>query len=639
MTHRTRRGAAALTALTTAAAGLAVGLAVAAAPQASAADPVAVTGATFAWDLNDEATSGAFAPGTWNLMSAGRIGDPGAGGQTLRSADDGATWSNGEAAGWSATSGDVTVEDLRSDGSWATATFAGTRTDAAGVPANVGGVRGETRLSFGGGTGTVDADAGTATLSWDGDATLLAYSGMTFFYLSDPELTVADGAGTVTATVGGYATSQADPDAWEALPEVEVTVATFSGVTVGPGGFTATPDYAGVTYDGPSGSTAQVRTGATWGAFPTDFVDVQQDLGQGPYWYSTGSSADVRKPANPFTVTYATVPTVRASRTDFLPDGTFEVTVEGSGFDPAAATGARPPLAGRPAGAYVVFGKFAPTWRPSEGATGATRKNTSQKWAVLAEDMASIGGPDGGAVELRPDGSFTAVLTVDRAAIDAAATDPALTQYGIYTYAGSGAVSAGYETYTPVTFTRATPQLTVTAPAVRFGRPATATVLVAGEGGSDGSVTLRRAGTAVGTADLVDGRATFRLEGLRAGDHTLNAVYSGSTTSLGGSRTATLTVARAITTTRLQVVRRPTRTKAGAVAVTVSSPTTAPAGRVTVAVSRGTTTVRTTTPVLRGGTVRAVLPRGPRGRCTVRVTYAGTRDVAGSRRSTTYFVK
>lgn len=149
---------------------------------------------------------------------------------------------------------------------------------------------------------------------------------------------------------------------------------------------------------------------------------------------------------------------VTVSQTTFYVGGSATVTIEGKNFDPTAALGTRPPFAGHPAGAYVVFGKFADSWRPSEGAPSANRVIASQKWAVPA-DQAS-----GGAyVELSDDGSFTAELEIDKSAIDAVveskdnATD--LVNYGIYTYAGSGATVADYETYTPITFL--SPEVTV----------------------------------------------------------------------------------------------------------------------------------------------------------------------------------
>ncbi|GAA2074831.1 hypothetical protein GCM10009821_12180 [Aeromicrobium halocynthiae] len=150
-------------------------------------------------------------------------------------------------------------------------------------------------------------------------------------------------------------------------------------------------------------------------------------------------------------------PSVEVSVSEFSVEGVQSVTVTGRGFDPGAATGTRPPLAGRPGGVYVVVGKFASSWRPSQGAPSSSRKVGSQKWAVLAEDMGRIGGPGAGAIELRPDGSFTAELVVDKAALDEGA-GASLTEYGIYTYAGSGAVAPAYETATPITFTEPEPE-------------------------------------------------------------------------------------------------------------------------------------------------------------------------------------
>ena len=149
-------------------------------------------------------------------------------------------------------------------------------------------------------------------------------------------------------------------------------------------------------------------------------------------------------------------PSVEVSAAEFSAEGEQSVTVTGRGFDPAVATGTRPPLAGRSGGVYVVVGKFAPTWQPSQGASSSSRKVGSQKWAVLAEDMGRIGGPGAGAVELGEDGSFTAELVVDKAALDEGA-GASSTAYGIYTYAGSGAVAPSFETATPITFAEPEP--------------------------------------------------------------------------------------------------------------------------------------------------------------------------------------
>ncbi|MBO9570075.1 MAG: HtaA domain-containing protein [Cellulomonas iranensis] len=150
-------------------------------------------------------------------------------------------------------------------------------------------------------------------------------------------------------------------------------------------------------------------------------------------------------------------PAVRVSRTALSADGATTVTVEGTGFLPSLATGTRPPLAGRAAGVYVVFGAFPEVWGASQGAPSSARAATgATRWAVPADSMATIGGPGAGAVELRPDGSFTAEVVVDKSAVDAK-SPAAGARYGIYTYAGSGAVVAAYETATPLTFTSPEP--------------------------------------------------------------------------------------------------------------------------------------------------------------------------------------
>jgi hypothetical protein len=154
---------------------------------------------------------------------------------------------------------------------------------------------------------------------------------------------------------------------------------------------------------------------------------------------------------------------VTLSKASFNADGD-TVTVTGSGFLPTVL-GTRPPLSGKPAGVYVVFGRFAADWQPSQGAPSTARKGSpasegGTKWAVLEEDKATVGGDAAGAITLNPDGTFTATLNVKKDFTGA----PDEGRYGIYTYAGSGGVSAAYETFTPITFTTtSTDQQTITA--------------------------------------------------------------------------------------------------------------------------------------------------------------------------------
>ncbi|MDF2492681.1 MAG: hypothetical protein K0Q58_1259 [Microbacterium sp.] len=124
------------------------------------------------------------------------------------------------------------------------------------------------------------------------------------------------------------------------------------------------------------------------------------------------------------------VPTVTVSKTTGLDAEGETVTVTGSGFvaNAPATSGARPPLAGRFAGAYVVFGSFADVWQPTAGAPSSARKTFDTKWGVLASDMAAIGGPAAGAIEITPEGTFSTTLTVSEA--EGALADG---NWGVYT--------------------------------------------------------------------------------------------------------------------------------------------------------------------------------------------------------------
>lgn len=441
--HRRRRPRA-VAAATLAAAALTLGGALVAVPAHAAGSPI--DGAVFRWGLSAEANSAAFAPGTVNLLSAGIV--------TAASSADRVTSTN-----WKQSDGNVEILKLQSDGSYADATFAGLRTDANGTTITTGnGLNSGHIVEIDGGTGTVDVDANTAVIQWTGSFTSAFYSGMSRSWITDPKLTVAsDGTGTVTATLGGYGTSMDDPDKFESLtPVPDVVIATLTGVDVTPTGFSVTPDYLGRTVTVPAGSVAQVTGGAFSGAFPQSFVDFQIVTGQGSYWYSSGGAADSRKPATALSIAYTTAvpsgPSVTVSKTSGLAQGE-TVTVSGSGFLPSstATNGTRPPLAGKFSGAYVVFGKFADTWKPSAGAPSSARSVITQKWAVPAESMSTIGGTNSGAIELKPDGTFS----VDLALTTTEAQNLAAGTFGIATYGGSGAVHAPFETFTPITFAAA----------------------------------------------------------------------------------------------------------------------------------------------------------------------------------------
>ncbi|WP_251152615.1 HtaA domain-containing protein [Cellulosimicrobium sp. Marseille-Q4280] len=133
-----------------------------------------------------------------------------------------------------------------------------------------------------------------------------------------------------------------------------------------------------------------------------------------------------------------------------------EIVVKGSGFDPEANVGGRgmPIPATLPQGTYVVLGKFAEQWRPSEGVASSARKVVSQRWALAESVLDQVPAAFQQTIrdqwaEITPDGTFEATLTV--AASDAEG------RYGVYTYGAGGVTNADQELYAPVAFTTEPP--------------------------------------------------------------------------------------------------------------------------------------------------------------------------------------
>lgn len=127
--------------------------------------------------------------------------------------------------------------------------------------------------------------------------------------------------------------------------------------------------------------------------------------------------------------------------------GTTLVTVKGEGFT-NLAVGNRPPLAGRPTGVYVVFGRFDENWKPSAGAPASARRTVlaSQRWALPAASRPFVDptGVSPDVITMGADGSFTAQVPVS--AIDGTG------KYAIAVYPASGAINAAHEFLIELTF-------------------------------------------------------------------------------------------------------------------------------------------------------------------------------------------
>ncbi|WP_291057618.1 fibronectin type III domain-containing protein, partial [Herbiconiux sp.] len=201
--------------------------------------------AVLRWGLNDEANNGAYFGGC-NYLSAGRTPDPG--GSALFTA-----------AQYSNVSGNVSIQKPDASGTYVRANWDTKCLDRTGAPLSSG-----TNTPYGGnqfvmtgGTGEVDRATGSASIRWNGDVTVAYYGGLTFWYLSDPVLTVQNGTGTLTATAGGFGTDMDDQSKWVPLPDRTITLAVFTGVQVDADGFTVTPDYRGVAVSLRSPSTSR----------------------------------------------------------------------------------------------------------------------------------------------------------------------------------------------------------------------------------------------------------------------------------------------------------------------------------------------------------------------------------------------
>ncbi len=171
------------------------------------------------------------------------------------------------------------------------------------------------------------------------------------------------------------------------------------------------------------------------------------DGNYGIYTYAGGGATYA--PFETFTpLTFTGSPAVEVSKTTGLDPEGETITVKLTDFlaNPPATDATRAPVgAGNFGGVYVVFGKWPALWAPSESGTRPTAGNLAQRWGVHAAQFGgSINAGNGGFI-LPVDGSYELTFNVaDLSELEG--------NYGIYTYAGGGAVYAPFETFTPLSF-------------------------------------------------------------------------------------------------------------------------------------------------------------------------------------------
>ena len=249
-------------------------------------------------------------------------------------------------------------------------------------------------------------------------------------------------------------------------------------------------------------------------------------------------------------VSFSTAPLVTVSKTTGLNPLGDTLTITGYNFTPSAPStnGTRPPLAGKFGGVYVAYGKFANVWKPSAAAPSASRKTGAVTWIVDAADLATVDPTsNGSAAAINADGTFTLTLTASRDF----AGEPATGNYGIYTYPGSGAVHAPFETYTPLAFTAATGTTTTltASPSTGLIEGGATTLSAQVSPVAAGTVSFSTNGTLLGSS-AVDGAglATLRITDLAAGVQSYTAAFTPSAPLLfaGSTGSLSLTVANKV---------------------------------------------------------------------------------------------
>jgi LPXTG-motif cell wall-anchored protein len=318
-------------------------------------------------------------------------------------------------------------------------------------------------FSFPNATGTLDPSTGTGQLAFEGTV----YSGghdygngyILELSITNVRLHVDGDEGTVVVDaeyrpfVG--ANPNVDPPAVQHAEDLELGTVDLSGSDLAP------DDDGVVTVSGaPVTGVPEAMEAIGWDQFySTEMPTVRLDALS--FTATLQATAEPEEPEEPTEPEEPEQPVWDPIVEVFVEDGQSplgdtavavgdEIVVRGSGFDPAANVSTRPPVpAGLPAGVYVVFGKFADTWRPSEGAGSGARTVVDQRWAMTQATLDQVPANFQGAirdqwVELTPDGDFEATLTVS--------TDDASGNYGVYTYAAGGAAAnPDHELSVPVT--------------------------------------------------------------------------------------------------------------------------------------------------------------------------------------------
>jgi hypothetical protein len=155
-----------------------------------------------------------------------------------------------------------------------------------------------------GGTGTVNPATKNARITWRGSFGVARYTGMTAFSVTDPVLIVENGVGRLEADLSGFGVSRDGNGSGNAsgpIASAGTVLADLGEVDLSnPAGLTKAPTFYGVRV---SHSEQKADLQGRFGSFPAGFIDFVDQVGQAPFWMTSGSDDDA-KPGAPVAVSF-----------------------------------------------------------------------------------------------------------------------------------------------------------------------------------------------------------------------------------------------------------------------------------------------------------------------------------------------
>jgi hypothetical protein len=329
--------------------------------------------------------------------------------------------------------------------------------------------RGAQHIEFPVQSGSVDPDAGTASLRIGGEVEMHGF-GEAWLHFEDIRLDIADERITVTVDMiesynvktrtDDLVLSTFDlPEGGLTIEDGELQLTTERGAFPDVVALEHLPSYGGPTYGAPNNWTDPLALHLTFGESGGENPGGEdpggadpgensggQDPATGPYGASTGT---------PYPDTTATIRVTPGYA--IAPDGSTEVKIEGFGFDPGPAVA---PGAGS-GGIYVGLGTMKDfgnpeKWRRSKGgSSGPVGMGDYTYGAPMFVGNQGSGDADVADAVMNASGYWSYTMTIpgkDIASFFGDTVDCVALQCGFFSFGAHGAVKAANEAFTPVFF-------------------------------------------------------------------------------------------------------------------------------------------------------------------------------------------